>query len=176
MCELERPPDPEDTNRAERADGHDHGLQGFSHTSDGTRRNMENGDDPVERIHIFHHVDAVIDDCLLACKDPDNIGSKDQHQSACHDSIDGAHADGNLHPLVHPVELPRAVVLAGKGGSRHAHAQNRQQNETVNFVECRIGGHYGSAEAVDPGLNHHVGQGDDDILYPCWQTDFDDLS
>ena len=167
MCELERPPDPEDTNRAERADGHDHGLQGFSHTSDGTRRNMENGDDPVERIHIFHHVDAVIDDCLLACKDPDNIGE----QRSASKRLPRQHRRRPCRwetfiPLCTRSNSPRAVVLAGKGGSRHAHAQNRQQNETVNFVECRIGGHDGSAEAVDPGLNHHVGQGDDDILYP----------
>ena len=76
--------------------------------------------------------------------------------------------------LLHPFEVAGTVVLAHKGGGRHAEAGDGQD---VEAVDLHVGGkarHGGGTVAVDAGLDQHVREGDDHVLDAGGQADADD--
>ena len=97
-----------------------------------------------------------------------------QQQHTGEDGVADAHAQRDPHALLHPVGLARAVVLAHKGGGRHAEAHDGQDVEAVHLHIGRKTGHSGGTVAVDARLDQNVGQRDDHVLNAGGQTHLDD--
>ena len=90
-----------------------------------------------------------------------------RHDTAAYD------AEGNA--LFHSGMLSCAKVLSHKGGEGLGKAGDRQEGKTLQLGVCAAAGHGSLAKAVDIGLHHHVGNGDDAVLHAGGDTVAEDL-
>ena len=113
------------------------------------------------------------DGLLLSEQAHDGILSQ-QQQGTGDQRIHQTHAQGDPHPLFHAVQTACAVVLAYKGGGRHADAADRQDVEAVDLHIGGKSGHGGGTVAVHAGLHQYVGKGNDHVLDAGGQAHPDD--
>ena len=78
--------------------------------------------------------------------------------------------------LLHPLIFARSKVLACKGGDGDAHGVHDHPEQSVHLAVNGPGRNDVGAEAVDVGLDHHVGNGVEHRLESCRKADLDDLS
>ena len=163
-----------DTDEAP-ADHHgNHGHRGLAgtahnggHTVGECQQEVEQADGPGMHASVGDHLGGVIEECNeLGCEE---IGCNTDQ--LCQNAGAG---NTESDTFFHPVVLVSAQILAHKGGQGHGKAGDGQKCETLNFGVGTAAGHGGGAEAVDIGLNHHIGNADDGILNAGGQTEPDD--
>ena len=99
-----------------------------------------------------------------------------QQSRAGAQGIKDADAQGHPDGLFYPVQPPGTVVLAHKGGGRHADAGHGQDVEAVDLHVSAEPCHGGGTVAVHTGLHQHVGNGDDHVLDAGGQAHPDDAA
>lgn len=141
-----------DANGRDNGDGH--GLAG---ASDGTAKDIGEGEGAGEGGHILHHAQGeLLDLCLLGEEVQHIVGGEENG-----DAQQGREAEGHdlaeLDALTHTAELTCADVLAHIGGHGQAKSHKGHIHEAVDLGIGSHTGHSHGAEAVDLGLDQQVG-------------------
>lgn len=79
------------------------------------------------------------------------------------------------HAFHHPFVLAGTQILPHKGGEGLAEAGDRKKRKALQFGIGAATRHSVLAEIVDIGLHHHVGDGDDAVLYTRGHTVAQDI-
>ena len=99
-----------------------------------------------------------------AVKERDQLRSEqteEQTDDGCNDRGTG---DAEPGAGTGAVRFLRTEILTDKGRQRHGKASDRKKGEAFDFLIASDAGDGGGAEAVDIGLNEHIGKGDNRIL------------
>ena len=91
----------------------------------------------------------------------------------CHQTGTG---EAKSHTFFHPVIFLCAEILSHESRQSHGKAGNRKEGETFDFGIGAAAGHGCITKAVDIGLNHQIGKGNDGILNTGGKTEPDDGS
>ena len=163
--------DPEDAPAQQHGD---HGDCGFSRTPENAggavgegQQTVEQADGPHMPAAKGHHIRLAIEKPdQLRCKDVGNDTNGLRHQDAAGDS--------KVHTLLYPVVLSGAQILSDKGGQGHGETGDGQKREALDLGIGAAARHGGSAEAVDIGLDHQIGNADDGVLNTGGKTESHD--
>ena len=147
------------------ADQHDdHWDYGFSRSPQNAGHTVGERHQEIEEGHDLRPGHAVADR-LRASAESSHQHRGEQIDDNAHQFRDGQRTDGSEdRPLLCPVVLACAEILADKGGQRQGEAGYRQKGESLNLGIGTAARHGGGPKGIDICLDEHIRHRDDGIL------------
>jgi len=157
----------------------EHGVHGdrcFARAPHDAGDAVGEGQQAIEQADGAHVAGTEIDGLGGTAEEANELGSEDVGKHTDGLRHDHGAGDAEAHTFLDPVILVGTQVLAHEGGQGHGEAGDRQEGKALQLGVGTAAGHGGLAEAVDIGLNHHIGDGDHGILNAGGQAKPDDIA
>ena len=152
-----------------------HGHGGFACAPHNTGDAVGKGQQAVEQADGLHVPGAEPDGFLRIGEKADQLRRKQVGQHTDDLGHRAAAGDAEAYALFDPVVTACAKILSHEGGQGLRKAGHGQEGKALQLGIGAAAGHSGLAEAVDIGLDHHVGKGDDAVLHAGGQTVADNI-
>ena len=107
---------------------------------------------------------AVVDGLVAVHKQPQRIAHHEKQQNARQLRQGHARENAGGGPLLHPVVLLRAQVLAHEGGKSQGNAHDREEHQPLDLGVGPVAGDGVSSKGVDVGLHDQVADAYDGAL------------
>ena len=164
-----------DTNQAPGDQHGEHGDHGLASAPHDAGNAVGEGQEEIGEGLQFGLAGAEIHHLWGVVEKRDELGAKEIDGDTHQLRQDHGAADSEPDALLHPVILPGSQVLAHEGGQGHGEAGDGQKGKALHLGVGATASHGGVAKAVDVGLDHQVGKGDDGILHARGQAEADDI-
>ena len=165
--------EPEQTPTAKHGEHGDRWLSGTPKNSGNTVRKSQK---EIKQTDGPHMPCAVIYDLWLTVEEANQMGRKEVKTDAHELCKNGGTTDAEKHTFFDPVIFLGAKILADKGRKCLGKTGDRQESEAFYFRVGAAAGHGSFAKAVNIGLDHHIGNGNNGILNTGRKTVSDDLT
>ena len=175
LGELENGGDPQQPQAAGAHQGHQHGHDGVADAAQAAHHHVHHAAEGIGGADDAHPHQSGLNDRGTGGVDGQQYPTCQRGGVAQHQPHHQYAALGADHDLADAVVVTGAVVLAGEGNGGLVHGVHRHVYELLNVGRSGVAGHDDLTEGIDGGLDHHVGQGEENPLESGGQADAEDL-
>ena len=175
LGQLKNGGDPQQPQAAGAHQGHQHGHDGVADAAQAAHHHVHHAAEGIGGADDAHPHQSGLNDRGTGGVDGQQYPTCQRGGVAQHQPHHQHAALGADHDLADAVVVTGAVVLAGEGNGGLIHGVHRHVYELLNVGRSGVAGHDDLTEGIDGGLDHHVGQGEENPLESGGQADAEDL-